>query len=71
MIWILFPEEEDGRREFRKMMERQSQTGGLIPEKDVAVAATWDINFDCARTVFSCECYSMLVVGLDWVLIRG
>jgi ATP-binding cassette subfamily B (MDR/TAP) protein 1 len=32
-------EEEDGRGEFRKMMERQSQTGGFLPEKDVAVAA--------------------------------
>ena len=32
-------EEEDGRGEFRKMMERQSETGGFLPEKDVAAAA--------------------------------
>lgn len=37
-------EEEDGRGEFRKMMEQQSQTGGFLPEKDVAVAATVDVQ---------------------------
>ena len=37
-------EEEDGRGEFRKMMERQNQTGGFLPEKDVAVAATVDVE---------------------------
>ena len=31
-------EEENGRGEFRKMMEQQNQTGGFLPEKDVAVA---------------------------------
>jgi ATP-binding cassette subfamily B (MDR/TAP) protein 1 len=36
--------EEDGRGEFRKMMEQQSQTGGFLPEKDVAVAATVDVE---------------------------
>lgn len=29
-------DDEDGRGEFRKMMERQSETGGFLPEKDVA-----------------------------------
>ena len=39
-------EEEDGRGEFRKMMEQleQSQTGGFLPEKDVAVVATVDME---------------------------
>ena len=37
-------EEEDGRGEFRKMMEQQSQTGGFLPEKDVAVTATVDVK---------------------------
>ena len=37
-------EEEDGRGEFRKMMERQSETGGFLPEKDVAVAAAVDVE---------------------------
>ncbi|KAF8802026.1 P-loop containing nucleoside triphosphate hydrolase protein [Phlegmacium glaucopus] len=35
----VFEEDEgDGRGEFRKMMERQSETGGFLPEKDVAPA---------------------------------
>ena len=39
-------EEEDGRGEFRKMMKQleQSQTGGFLPEKDVAVVATVDVE---------------------------
>ena len=28
---------DNGRGEFRKMMEEQNQTGGFLPEKDVAV----------------------------------
>jgi ATP-binding cassette subfamily B (MDR/TAP) protein 1 len=36
--------EEDGRGEFRKMMEQQSQTGGFLPAKDVAVAAAVDVE---------------------------
>ena len=32
-------EKDDGRGEFRKMMEQQNQTGGFLPEKDVAAAA--------------------------------
>jgi len=31
-------EQEDGRGEFRKMMERQMQMGGFLPEKDVVGA---------------------------------
>ena len=31
-------QEENGRGEFRKVMEQQNQTRGFLPEKDVAVA---------------------------------
>jgi ATP-binding cassette subfamily B (MDR/TAP) protein 1 len=37
-------EEEDGRGKFKKMMERQSKTGGFLPEKDIAVAAAMDVE---------------------------
>ena len=30
--------------EFRKMMEQQSETGGFLPEKDVAVAAPVNVE---------------------------
>ena len=35
---------DNGRGEFRKMMEQQSETGGFLPEKDVAVAAPVDVE---------------------------
>ena len=39
-------EEDDGRGEFRKMMEQQNQTGGFLPEKDFSVvdAAAVDVE---------------------------
>ena len=37
-------EEEDGRGEFRKMMQRQSETGGFLPEKDDVEASMEDIE---------------------------
>ena len=37
-------EEEDGRGEFRKMMERQSETGGFLPAKDVAPTTAVDLE---------------------------
>ena len=37
-------QEDDGRGEFRKMMEQQSETGGFLPEKDVAIAAPVNVE---------------------------